>query len=142
MDRNDVKLTSHRKRITSDVRDAFHQAMEDTVSDADGFAPTDEGTLRGSLTWDMIEESDTRLKARFGSALRYAAMREKGGTIRPVRARMLAWRGHDGRWHFAKVVHQVPGGKAGSPTHGKPYLKPAGERFGQHMDAALRRASR
>jgi hypothetical protein len=141
MDRNDMKFVSHRDRLEDDVRGAFHQAMEDTVGDADENAPVDEGTLHASITWDMISESKSNMKARFGSALRYAAIREKGGTIRPVRARLLAWRGDDGKMHFARDVHQKPGGKKGSTKHGKPYLKPAGERFGEFMDRALKRRS-
>lgn len=131
---------SNRKEIESDVRLAFSRAVEETVGLARENAPVDEGTLRASITWRMVVDNiREELKARFGSSLRYAAMRELGGVIRPVRAKRLVWRDSEGRWHSAKEVIQAPGGKRGSPKHGKGYLRPAGEKFGSIFEKHLKR---
>jgi hypothetical protein len=130
---------SDRREIDGNVRTAFIRSNEDCVADADENAPTHEGTLRGSLTWRWVAESTSSLKSQFGSALRYAAIRELGGVIRPVRAKRLVWRDYEGRFHSAKEVIQKPGGRVGSRTHNKPYLKPAGEKFPDHMEAHLKR---
>lgn len=132
---------SDRREIEGDIKRAFTRSMEDTVADADERAPVDKGALHASITWTWVTQAIDKLAARFGSALRYAAMRELGGTIRAVRARRLVWKGLDGRFHSAVSVTQVPGGRRGSPKHGKPYLRPAGDRFGEHMDKHLRRAA-
>lgn len=128
-----------RDGLYRDVEQAFSSAMEDTVGLADELAPVDQGILHASITWRWVERSQDRLRASFGSAVRYAAIRELGGIIRPVRAKRLFWRDSEGRGHSAKVVIQVPGGKKGSPKHGKPYLRPAGEKFPEFMEKHLRR---
>ena len=63
---------------------------------------------------------------------------EKGGTIVPVRKRLLAWQDPiTGKWIFAKRVVQRPGG----PRQGyRPWLGPAGEKFPEFMADHLRRA--
>jgi hypothetical protein len=133
-----VRLDKKRKQIEGDIRRAFAQSMEDVAGEADENAPVDEGALHASVTWQWISDAIERLKAKVGSALRYAAIRELGGVIRPVRAKRLVWRDHEGRWHSAAVVVQVPGGRKGTLKHGKPWLRPAAEQFGDFMDRHLR----
>ena len=128
---------SNRREINGDIRRSFARSMEDTVSDADDRAPVHQGALHASITWSWIHDLNESLKARFGSALRYAAMRELGGTIRPVRKERLVWRDYEGRWHSAKMVTQKPGGRVGSSKHGKRFLKPAADGFGKRMDKHL-----
>lgn len=127
-----------RENLYEDVNSAFMRAMGETVSLADELAPVDEGTLHASITWEWITRSTDSLKARFGSALRYAAIRELGGVIRPVRKKLLVWKDHEGRWHAAKQVIQQPGGRKGSAKYGKPYLRPAGEKWPEFMEKQLR----
>ena len=134
-----MKFRSNRKEIEGDIRQAFARSMEDTAGEADENAPVREGLLHASITWQWIDKAIDRLKARVGSALRYARMRELGGTIRAIRKPRLVWRGLDGSWHSAVSVTQVPGGRKGTSKHGKRYLKPAADRFGVHMDKHLRR---
>lgn len=117
------------------------RALDDVVALSDSLAPVREGTLHASITWEWTGREGDNLRARFGSALRYAAMRELGGVIRPVRAKRLVWRDMEGRWHSAKEVVQVPGGRKGTAKHGKPYIRPAGERFGEFMDKHLKRTA-
>lgn len=131
---------STRQNIYADVESAFMRAMGETVGLADELAPVHDGALHASITWQWIDRTGDALKARFGSALRYAAIRELGGIIRPVRKKLLVWRDYEGKWHAAKEVRQAPGGRIGSPKHGKGYLRPAGEKFGEFMEKQLRRA--
>jgi phage gpG-like protein len=131
---------SKRDEIDGNVEQAFRRSMEDTTGDAADNAPFHDGLLSASITWRMLSQSATELKATFGSALRYAAIRELGGVIRPVRAKRLVWKDYEGRFHSSREVIQKPGGKLGSSKHGKPYLKPAAENFGDHMDKHLKAA--
>lgn len=73
-------------------------------------APVRTGTLRGSLRMFVGSEAG-ELAATIGSPLDYALYVHEGTgiygprhrPIRPVRARMLAWR-DNGQWHFAREV--------------------------------------
>ena len=134
-----MKLVKNRGPIEGGIRQAFGRSMEEVAGQADRNAPVDEGALHASINWNWINQTGDHLRARVGSALRYAAIRELGGTIRPVRARRLMWRSHDGKFHSANVVVQAPGGKKGSSKHGKPYLKPAVDKFGDYMGRNLKR---
>lgn len=132
-----MKLVKRRDEIEGDIRTAFMRSMEDTVGDARENAPFDEGPLAASITWRWVSDKSDELKAIFGSALRYARMREKGGVIVPVRAKRLVWRDKMGKFHSAQRVVQAPGGRRGSPKHGKPYLQPAADNFPTHMQRHL-----
>jgi hypothetical protein len=129
---------SNRREIDANQKLAFRRANEDVVGQADENAPVRDGHLHASITWKMLLDGSNEMKSRFGSALRYAAIRELGGVIYPVRAKRLVWRDYEGRFHASKKVVQAPGGRRGSPKHGKPYLKPAGEKFGEFMDKHLK----
>lgn len=132
------------------VAQSFSRACEDVRGAAAKNAPVSvsrglklnagdvQGGLRASINITEIRYDASGYHARVGSALRYAMMREKGGTIVPVRKKLLAWQDPTtGKWIFAKRVVQRPGG----PRQGyKPWLGPAGDQFvkfmGQHLAAA------
>lgn len=142
-----MKFVSHRDDIVGHVKQAFVRAVEDVVGDARENAPvsvsrglklnagTVQGGLRASITWRWNNGAsfDSKTwKAQVGSGLRYAAQREFGGEIRPVRAKLLHWIDPvTGKHRFAKRVRQSPGG----PRQGhRPWLRPAGDRFPEFMD--------
>lgn len=72
------------------------------------------GKLRDSIAIE-IEKSGRDTKATIGTDVIYSRIHEKGGIIRPVKAKMLAWQGEDGKMIFAKQV-RIPA---------RPYLEPA-----------------
>jgi HK97 gp10 family phage protein len=77
-------------------------------------APVDRGGLRASIA-TAVDEG--HLRAEVGPTVVYGRIRELGGTIVPVRAKMLAWQSPrgSGNWVFAKRVKQA----------GTPYMGPA-----------------
>ena len=116
------------------------------------------GGVQGGLRASITDDGPPRVMGgvifgRFGSAARHALQREFGGTIAPVRRRALSWVdpstgvrfvvGPNIRRNFSKIdkatgqrvvfiakpfVTQLPGG----PRQGhKPFLRPAGDKFGQ-----------
>lgn len=140
---------------------AFSRAREECISFADRGAPRDQGRLAASITSDGPPRRNAQgIIGAFGSAERHALMREKGGTIVPVRKKALSWiskttgarivLGPGIRRKFAKVDKQtgqvvifVPGfgvtQRPGGPSNGyKPYLQPAGEQFGRVIGDHLR----
>ena len=72
------------------------------------------GKLRESIRVEM-EGAGRNAKAKVGSDLIYSRIHEYGGIIRPKNAKMLAWRGEDGKMIFAKQVNMPA----------RPYLEPA-----------------
>lgn len=129
-----MKFISHRANIDNRWQQAHLRAVQSVVGVARRNAPVDQGRLRGSVHAEAVKRSNAVWSDRVGSSERYAAMREFGGTIRPVRARMLFWKGRDGRTHAAKVVHQEPGGI----RRRGPWLRPAGEQYPKFMARFLK----
>jgi hypothetical protein len=128
---------------------AFRRALDEVVGLAKDNAPVSvsrglklnagsvQGGLRASIAADPPVRDATGLKSRVGSPLRYAMMREKGGTILPVRGRFLSWIDPiTGERIFAKRVVQLPGGARNGH---RPWLQPAGDQFpkimGEHLAA-------
>jgi phage gpG-like protein len=71
-------------------------------------AGADTGRLRASISVDLVPREGT-LAARVGTNVDYAGVHHEGhGAIRPVRAKVLAFR-VGGRWVFTKRVGPVPG---------------------------------
>jgi hypothetical protein len=149
-----VKVTTWPDRLIDQVWQAHDRAVQDVVGDAKDNAPvgmsgparvagallgsdTIQGGLRASITNRPEKRTDAEHSDQVGSAVRHAAMREFGGTIRPVRAKLLHWVDPaTGEHRFAKVVHQRPGG----PRQGyRPWLRPAGDNYPRHMEHHLRR---
>lgn len=139
-----MRLVTHYDRVTAAVEGAFARAIDEVVGEAKRHAPVsvtrgvgyNMGDVQGGLRASISAVKVGRLHARVGSALRYAMQREKGGTILPVRRKLLKWRDPaTGKWRVARRVVQRPGG----PRQGyKPWLEPAGDRFEEFMDDHLR----
>jgi hypothetical protein len=143
-----MELVSYKEALFRHERRAFSRAVQDVVGQARQNAPVSvsrgmklnagdvQGGLRGSITAEPIRETATEQRTRVGSAARHAAMREFGGTILPVRKKLLAWRDPaTGKWIFAKRVTQLPGG---ARQGHKPWLRPAAEQFAAFMTEHLR----
>lgn len=94
-----------------------------------------QGGLRASIAVVDVRHDFEGWHARVGSPLRHAAQREFGGTILPVRGKLLHWIDPiTGEHRFAKRVTQRPGG----PRQGyRPWLRPAGDQFPAFMDEHL-----
>jgi hypothetical protein len=143
-----VKLVTHYDRLYQFEDLAFSRALDEVVGEAQKNAPVavsrglklNAGDVQGGLRASISAVMVARLHARVGSPLRYAMMRERGGTILPVRKKFLSWQDPvTGEWRFAKRVVQRPGG----PRQGhKPWLEPAGDQFPRFMDDHLRALDR
>ncbi len=124
-----MRLVTNYQPLYQGIELAFARATDEVVGQAKRNAPVGvSGGLRGSIS----ATKTGNLSARVGSPLRYAMMREYGGTIRAVRKPFLKWRDPStGRWYQKRSVVQRPGG----PRQGyKPWLRPAGDRFPEFMN--------
>lgn len=144
-------LHSYKEKLFARTEIAFNRAAEECVGGAREDAPVGrtgasgsnraetQGGLAASIHKERTQRSPGVLRTRFGSSMRHAAMREFGGTIVPVRAKLLSWIDPaTGKRIFAKKVTQAPGGRRGSAKHGRPYLRPNGDRFPTYMSEHLR----
>lgn len=142
---------------------AFERARQEIISDADRNAPRKHGVLAASITTDgPAQRTSSGIRGAYGSAQRYAAMREFGGTIIPVRKKALSWVTDSGirivlgpgiRRKFAKkdpitgqLVVFVPGygvtQRPGGASNGyRAYLRPAADRWGQYVTDHLKALS-
>lgn len=152
MDRDDVIVKRTDLGFTRRGRLAFARALQEVVGDAKENAPVGmtgasrtnihdtHGGLRASITATAIVETPAGAVAMVGSGVRHAAMREFGGTIRPVRKPRLSWidprTGRRIVLPKGRAVTQLPGGVRQGR---KPWLRPAAARFGSYMDAHLKR---
>lgn len=142
-----MKIVTDWAKVNSLVETGFRRAVDEVVGEAKKNAPVsvsrglklNAGDVQGGLRASISATFTGRLAARVGSPLRYALMREKGGTIVPVRKKLLSWIDPiTGERIFAKRVVQRPGG----PRQGhKPYLGPAGDRFPEFMDDHMKAIS-
>lgn len=70
-------------------------------------SPIDKGTLRESIT-SKVEGSGKEMTGIVGSNISYAKYQEFGTRGHgPVRARVLAWQGRNGKWIIARYVRGV-----------------------------------
>jgi hypothetical protein len=141
-----MKIVSNYDPLRRNIATAFLRAVDECVGNAKENAPVsvsrgaklNAGETQGGLRASISATITGTLQARFGSALRYAMQREKGGTIVPVRKKLLSWIDPiTGKRIFAKRVTQRPGG----PRQPHPYsafIGPAGDRFPEFMDDHLR----
>jgi hypothetical protein len=111
-----MRYIDHRRNLLDKIPTAFLVSVYDVEREAKANAHVSPmrvqtgfkrrnaapGSLRRSIT-TMIAGP---LKARVGSALPYAGMRNRGGVIRPKRARFLRFQTYDGRWHSVRQVRQ------------------------------------
>lgn len=128
------------------IATSFVRAVDECVGEARRNAPVgvsrgvklNAGDVQGGLRASISATFLGALHARFGSPLRYAMQREKGGTILPVRKKLLSWVDPiTGKRIFAKRVSQRPGGPR-QPKPYTPFIGPAGDRFPEFMADHLR----
>jgi hypothetical protein len=139
-----VKLITDDRVMPRIIETAFARAADDVVGEMRSNAPVsvsrglklNAGSVQGGLRASLTFEKTGRLQGRAGSPVRYAMMREKGGTILPVRKRFLSWIDPvTGRRVFARRVHQRPGG---ARQGYKAFIAPAGDKFPEFMNDHLK----
>lgn len=139
-----MKIRTDLTELNRNIDLAHARAADECVGEARRNAPVSvsrgmklnagsvQGGLRGSLTY----QAETSRSGRMGSPLRYAMMREKGGTIVPVRKKLLHWIDPvTGEHRFARRVVQRPGG---ARQGYKPFIGPAGDKYPQYMEDHLK----
>lgn len=136
-----MKLVTDLSTLTNNIATAFVRAADECAGDARENAPVsvsrglklNAGDVQGGLRASINVQFTGPLQARFGSPLRYAMQREKGGVILPVRKKFLSWIDPiTGERVFAKRVVQRPGG-ARQPHPHTAFIGPAGDKFPQRM---------
>lgn len=145
-----MKLSTDYTLLNRNILTAFERAKDEVVGDAKQNAPVSvsrgmklnagdvQGGLRASIVAERTDVSTVELRSRFGSGLRYAMQREKGGVILPVRKKLLSWIDPvTGERRFAKRVNQRPGG-ARQPRPYTAFIEPAGDRFPEFFGDHLR----
>lgn len=141
-----MKLVTHFDRVNAHTELAFARAVEESVGEArmnvgvgvSRGVKANAGDVQGGMRASVTSQKTGRLSARIGSAHRGAMMREKGGTILPVRRKLLSWIDPiTGKRVFAKRVYQQPGFVRGRLGR-RAWLKPAGDKFPGFMDDHLR----
>ncbi|HVM30771.1 MAG TPA: hypothetical protein VM305_08415 [Candidatus Limnocylindrales bacterium] len=140
-------------RFRSIHEQAFARAQQATVVEAARLARRRSGRLASSIQpMAGPQRSGLGVGGAIGSSLPYAALQERGGTIRPRARRALSWVMPSGarivmgpgiRRRFARVDPRTGGTTIFVPgtevrVSGHPYLRPASERFAGHMFDALR----
>lgn len=141
-----MKIVTHYDRVNAHTELAFARAVEEVVGEArlnvgasvSRGLKLNAGDVQGGMRASVTSQPTGRLQARVGSAHRGAMMREKGGTILPVRKKLLSWIDPiTGERRFAKRVYQRPGFHR-SRVGRSAWLKPAGDTFPKAMDDHLR----
>ena len=81
------------------------------------------------IVFQEAESSDTKCWYDIGPTVVYGRIQELGGTIKPVRAKMLSWIDLDtGKRIFAKKVYIPP----------RPYLRPAVDNNRNEIEEAMK----
>jgi hypothetical protein len=75
----------------------------------------------------ILGAAGSKMKLTLYTDTVYARIQELGGTIVPKKAKVLAWKGDDGEWHFAMKV-RIPA---------RPYFRPAFTQASGNMDKAF-----
>jgi phage gpG-like protein len=111
-----MRYVDHKAQLLNKVPTAFLQSVFDTEREAKQNAhvsPTVQSigfrrrsSAPGSLRRSVTTQFQGPLRARVGSPLPYAGIRNRGGVIRPKRARSLRFQTYDGRWHSVRQVRQ------------------------------------
>lgn len=139
-------LKTHYDKVTGNTETAFRRAVDEVVGEARqnvGVSVSrgmklNAGDVQGGMRASVTAVYTGPQAARVGSPHRGAMMREKGGTILPVRRKLLSWIDPvTGERRFAKRVHQQPGFLRSRTGRG-PWLEPAGDKFTEFMEDHLR----
>jgi hypothetical protein len=141
-----MKLVTDYGAVDRHVQTAFARAVDEVVGEARmnvGVSVSrglklNAGDVQGGMRASVNGQHVGRLHARVGSQHRGAMMREKGGTILPVRGKFLSWVDPvTGKRIYAKRVVQQPGFIRGRRGRG-PWLQPAGDLFPKFFEDHLR----
>lgn len=141
-----MKLVTHFDRVAAHVDLAFRRAVDEVEGEAkmnvgvsvSRGVKANVGDVQGGMRASVTQDRTGPLSARVGSPHRGAMMREKGGTILPVRRKLLSWIDPvTGQRRFAKRVVQQPGFLRSRTGRG-PWLAPAGEKFPEFMTDHLK----
>lgn len=121
-----MKVTTNADPLLSHLQTSWRDALQDTENEARENAhktkhPSTK-TLSRSVTTVIIGS-----RARIGSPLPYARIRDRGGVIRARRKKYLHFKGTRG-WAMVKEVRQI----------GNTWLTSATNRFGDHFMRRLR----
>ncbi len=122
---------------------AFQKAVRTAAitlkNKAQELVPIDTGRLRGSIHYQGPFVTYDNVYATVGTNVEYAPYQEYGtgvfagrGMITPKRARILAWKGKDKKWHVAHAVRGI---------RGKFYFKQAHEYTKPILSDLLREAT-
>lgn len=137
-------LKTDHPAVLKHVDTAFRRAGDECAGEARRNAPVgvsrglklNAGDVQGGLRASITFEVTGRLSGRMGSPVRHAMMREFGGTIIPIRKKLLSWIDPvTGQRIFAKRVVQRPGGARNGY---RPFIRPAGDKFPQYIEDHLR----
>jgi len=103
-------LATAPKEFQATLKKGLDGLLSYGVKTAKGFAPKQTGALAAAIRVLEPTSIGATITGSYGvqktSALPYPFMREYGGTIVPVRAKYLVFRGRDGGLVFAKSVTQ------------------------------------
>jgi phage gpG-like protein len=135
-----MRIVDQRANLLRRIVPAFRMSVYDTQRDATANAPVGKtrigGDVRvsgvrnspGALRQSIVSEFTSALRARVGSPLPYARIRDRGGTITARRVPRLVFQTYDGKWHSVRQVHQT----------GNAWLTRAGRAWGAHFVRRLR----
>jgi len=111
-----MRYVDHKQNLLRAVPSAFVLSVFDTERQAKANAHVSpmvastgfrrRASAPGSLRRSIRSQFQGALRARVGSDLPYAGIRNRGGVIRARRARFLRFRTYDGRWHSVRQVRQ------------------------------------
>ena len=125
-----VKVTSRINewgaKKSGDMQKSLLELATTIHRDAGNLAPRKSGNLISS---GRIQPISNGFAVTFGgNGVPYGRIQELGGTIRPKKARMLIWKGDDGKTHAA---HQVT-------IKGKHYLQKSGDKNSKNFARYLK----
>ncbi len=122
-----MKVTTNPDALLRPLHTAWRDALHDTENEAKKNAGRTKHkstkNLRRSVRTDIVG-----LRARIGSPLPYARIRDRGGIIRARRKKFLHFKTADGHWVMTRQVRQI----------GNTWLTSAGNRFGEFFMKRLR----
>jgi phage gpG-like protein len=123
-----MRVTTNPDALLRPLHTAWRDALHDTENEAKYNAGVTKHPstkhLRRSIRTDIVGS-----RARIGSPLPYARIRDRGGVIRARRKKYLHFKGSRG-WAMVKQVRQI----------GNTWLTSATNRFGTHFMNRLRNA--
>jgi hypothetical protein len=112
------------RQLQTSWRDALHDTENDAKRNAGITKHKSTKALRRSVRTDIVGH-----RARIGSPLPYARIRDRGGVIKARKAKYLHFKGTRG-WAMVKQVRQI----------GNTWLTSATNQFGDRFMARLRNA--